>query len=63
MSAREAHELEIQLARDRAALAHALEDLGQLARERADPRERVRERPLAWLAGALALGFWWGSSR
>lgn len=63
MSAFEAHELELRLARDKAELADALEDLGQLARERADPRERVRERPLAWLAGAALLGFWWGASR
>jgi hypothetical protein len=63
MSALEAHELESQLERDRAALSQSLEELGQLARERADPREHVRNRPLAWLAGALVVGFWWGSSR
>lgn len=63
MSPVEAQALESQLEHDRAALSRSLEELGQLARERADPREQVRNRPLAWLAGALLVGFWWGSSR
>lgn len=63
MSASEARELEARLSREKEALVATLEDLGQLARERADVGRHVREHPLAWLAGALAIGFWLGASR
>jgi hypothetical protein len=55
--------LEARLEREKEALAETLEDLGQIARDRTDLRRRVRERPVVWLAGALAIGFWLGASR
>jgi hypothetical protein len=59
----EARLLEARLEREKEALAETLEDLGQIARDRTDLRRRVRERPVVWLAGALAIGFWLGASR
>jgi hypothetical protein len=63
MSAVEAQVVEARLEREKEALAATLEDLGQLARERADLGRRVRERPAAWLAGALLVGFLFGATR
>lgn len=54
-------DLEARVAEDRAELRRAVGDLGERARDAADPRQWVRERPLRWLTLAvvagLALGF------
>ena len=63
MSAAAARELERRIEREREALGETLADLGALARERADLGRRIRERPLAWLGGALLIGFILGASR
>jgi hypothetical protein len=55
--------IEARLAREREAFSDVLEDLRLRARLDLDLRRRVRERPLAWLAGALALGFFLGTRR
>ena len=49
--------LEARIAREREALAEALGDLREQARAGLDLRQRVRERPTAWLGGALLVGF------
>jgi len=64
MSAATSRELlEARIVREREALAEALEDLRAQARAKVDLGRRVRERPSAWLAGALLLGFLWGARR
>lgn len=55
--------LEARIARERAALAEALVDLGDQTRAQLDLRRRVRERPAAWLAGALTIGLLLGVHR
>ena len=55
--------LEARIVRERRALAEALSDLGERARAEVDPRRWVRERPAAWLAGALVVGFLLGVRR
>ncbi|MCX5740436.1 MAG: hypothetical protein NTZ61_18440 [Proteobacteria bacterium] len=55
--------LEARIVCERAALARALGDLRDQARAELDLRRRVRERPSAWLAGALVIGFFWGVRR
>jgi len=55
--------LEARIARERRALSTALGDLGERAREEIDPRRWIRERPVAWLAGALVVGFLLGVRR
>ena len=41
----------------------AIDELRERARAEFDLRARVRERPSAWLAGALVLGIWIGARR
>ncbi len=55
--------LEARIVRERAALAEALDDLRDQARAELDLRHRVRERPSAWLAGALVIGLLLGVRR
>lgn len=55
--------LEARIVRERKALADALRDLRDQARFELDLRRRVRERPSAWLAGALVLGLLLGVRR
>ena len=44
-------------------LSQALGDLESVVRKSADPARWITERPLAWLLGGLALGFWFGTRR
>jgi len=55
--------LEARIVRERAALAEALVDLRDQAFAEVDLRRRVRERPSAWLAGALVVGLLLGVRR
>ena len=55
--------LEERIVREKAALAEALATLRERARAEVDLSRRVRERPSAWLAGALVLGFLIGVRR
>ena len=55
--------LEARIEREREALADALRDLRDQARLELDLRRRVRERPSAWLAGALVIGLLVGLRR
>ena len=55
--------LEERIEREKAALAEALADLRDRARAQVNLSNRVRERPSAWLAGALVLGFLIGVRR
>ncbi len=55
--------LEARIVRERAALAEALVDLRDQAYAEVDLRRRVRERPSAWLAGALVVGLLLGVRR
>jgi hypothetical protein len=55
--------LEAKLALARDDLSRALEDVRERASAHLDLPRRVRERPSAWLAGALVLGFWLGARR
>ena len=43
--------------------SQALGDLESVVRKSADPARWITERPLAWLLGGLALGFWFGTRR
>jgi len=64
MSAAVTRELiEARLAREREALSDVIEDLRLRARLELDLRQRIRERPEAWLGGALALGLFLGMRR
>jgi hypothetical protein len=56
-------ELEARLVYEREALAQSLEDLRARAKAELDLRTHVRERPSAWLAGALFVGIWIGARR
>jgi hypothetical protein len=55
--------LEAHLALDRKELSRVLQDVRERASANLDVSRRVRERPSAWLAGALLLGFWLGARR
>ena len=55
--------LEARIVCERAALAEALGDLRDQARAELDLRRHVRERPSAWLAGALVIGLFLGVRR
>jgi hypothetical protein len=55
--------LEVRIAHEREALAVALADLREKVRAELDLRRRVRERPAAWLAGALVIGMFLGARR
>jgi hypothetical protein len=55
--------LEERIARERAALAAAIDELRTRTRAELELRTRVRERPSVWLGGALVLGFWMGARR
>lgn len=55
--------LEARIEREREALADALDELREQAREQIDLRRHVAERPLVWLGGAMLLGFMWGARR
>lgn len=55
--------LQARIEREREELADALQDLRVQARERVDVRRHVRERPSAWLGGALLVGFLYGVRR
>jgi hypothetical protein len=54
-------ELETRIQRDRDELRQALDLVRIRAREQLDPRWRVRERPIPWLAGAFCVGLWLGA--
>ena len=41
----------------------AVQDLTVAARSWSDPSQSVRLHPVAWLAGAFAVGLWLGSGR
>jgi hypothetical protein len=56
-------EIEARLAHEREALARSLDDLRARAKAEIDLRTHVRERPSAWLAGALFVGIWIGARR
>ena len=58
--------LEARIVRERRELALALTDLRERAHAelgQLDLRHRVRERPTAWLAGALVVGVFLGARR
>jgi hypothetical protein len=55
--------LEARIARERTALAGAIDELRTRARAELELRTQVRERPSVWLGGALVLGFWMGARR
>ena len=55
--------LEARIAHEREALAIALADLHEQLRAEFDLRRRVRERPAAWLSGALVIGVFLGARR
>jgi MYXO-CTERM domain-containing protein len=55
--------LEERIEREKAALAEALSDLRERARAQVKLSNRVREKPSAWLAGAVVLGFLFGVRR
>jgi hypothetical protein len=44
-------------------LGQALGDLEGAVRRSIDPARLITERPLPWLLGGLALGFWFGTKR
>jgi hypothetical protein len=56
-------ELEAQIARDRRELSQTLEVLGDRVRAELDLKQKVRERPSAWLTGAFFFGLWMGARR
>jgi hypothetical protein len=51
------------IALEREELGRVLEDVRERATANVDVSRWVRERPSAWLAGALLLGFWLGARR
>ena len=55
--------LEARLERDKLQLRNALHSLADAARAKVDVRSRILERPILWLAGALALGLGLGARR
>jgi hypothetical protein len=55
--------LEERIARERTALAAAIDELRTRARAELELGTQVRERPSVWLGGALLLGFWMGARR
>ena len=55
--------LQARIALERGALAQALGDLRERACAEVDPRRHVRAHPVAWLAGALMIGFLFGVRR
>lgn len=55
--------LEARIVQDRRELSQALDELRDRALAEVDLRRRVQARPLAWLAGALAIGFLMGVRR
>ena len=55
--------LEARIQRERQELSATIEELQARARAEIDLRQRVREKPSAWLAGAVLVGFWWGVRR
>jgi hypothetical protein len=52
--------LQQSLEEHRRELQTAVEQLKEAARSWTDPREPIRERPVPWLLGGLALGIWLG---
>jgi len=44
-------------------LSQALGDLEGAVRRSVDPARSITERPLPWVVGGLALGFWFGTKR
>jgi hypothetical protein len=44
-------------------LSQALGDLEGAVRRSVDPARLITERPLPWVVGGLALGFWFGTKR
>jgi hypothetical protein len=44
-------------------LSQALGDLEGIVRSSVDPARWITDRPLPWLLGGLALGFWLGAKR
>jgi hypothetical protein len=44
-------------------LSQALGDLEGAVLRSVDPARLITERPLPWLLGGLALGFWFGTKR
>jgi hypothetical protein len=44
-------------------LSQALGDLAGAVRRSVDPARLITERPLPWVVGGLALGFWFGTKR
>jgi hypothetical protein len=55
-------EIEADLDRARVRVATSLQTLGEEMNRRGDWREWVRTHPALFLAGAAALGFFWGRS-
>ena len=55
--------LEERIEREKKALAGALADLRDRARAQVNLSNRVREKPSAWLVGAVVLGFLIGVRR
>jgi hypothetical protein len=56
MSELDCAQLRARIARDERALGQAVVALRDAAVEKLDPRAPVRAHPIAWLAGAIALG-------
>jgi hypothetical protein len=55
-------DIEAELDRARIRVATSLQTLGEEVNRRGDWREWVRTHPTLFLAGAAALGFFWGRS-
>ena len=55
--------LRARLVRDKLRLQNALRSFSQAARTKVDVRRQIAQRPLLWLAGALALGLGLGARR
>ncbi|RYF11558.1 MAG: hypothetical protein EOO40_03110 [Deltaproteobacteria bacterium] len=52
--------LQDRVARDEAALRQAFSQFGEAVQTRTNVRQRINQRPYAWLAGCLLVGLWWG---
>lgn len=49
--------VEARIERDREELREAVSGLGDTVAASFDPRERIRERPIAWLLGGFLVGW------
>ncbi len=62
-ASREVTAIQARLSRDKLRFRTALQSFSRATRTTIDVRRLVRDRPLAWLAGALVLGLGLGARR